>query len=667
MNESNTSNVGQVTGLFIGSYEPTNKNLIWYDNTPNQMCHKVYDYKTKSWVALNPVIVAPTTYSEIVNNAKKNGLPIGKHYQITDKSNVLAVSISKTKIWYVDTLGNILIDDLGTNIQYHVSSSNLLIDDINGVFDTNTNKLIFQFTESDPDYDNDYVLGKKKSGTSWFLSKFKISSFLSKNSDNAISWNSGFFFNFKNAISNILNKAGGIVGYDKYNEEVTKLNTAIGNVSKENQNIVKNASDSITNETTANKIYEKAIPKNIDISVAPTDVLLGDTLFNILSKFQRWINRFKYADGIFLSRSFADAKNKQYINNNDTVNSAFQKIQYFLKNPTTVGTLPSNWNTEATVRDPSKETSGYGAYEYDGFPVPGDTIFYAFAKIVDYINGGGKYATLSAGWKEYDYTGSVPFPEAGNSIDSAVAKIIAKIRQLGDISYGKLLDSLNSGDNTNFDINNGSISLKRKLDLNGQGLTFKSNANDSFGNFYGLEVTQSKFRYKTNTTSISKNGLYSAALIETTENYDGPSCSFQSVASGTGKNTFDAFFSRLKCGSITFNKSYVESPTYQITRQASLVIWNGTEEGNMYLPNQPEDGLMILILQGTNLAFNVFAQGTDNIDAIGKSVKSVRISDRGSVFAFIYVANIKYGTDAAGLWECMRWDNADFKSTTTSE
>ena len=81
----------------------------------------------------------------------------------------------------------------------------------------------------------------------------------------------------------------------------------------------------------------------------------------------------------------------------------------------------------------------------------------------------------------------------------------------------------------------------------------------------------------------------------------------------------------------------------------------------MYLPHQPEDGLMILILQGSNSAFNVFAQGTDNIDAIGKAVKSVRISARGSVFAFIYIANIKYNEDTPGLWECMRWYNADFK------
>lgn len=655
--EVNTSNIGQVTGLFIGSYEPTNKNLIWYDNTPNQMCHKVYDYNTKLWVALNPVIVAPTTYSEIVNNAKKNGLPIGKHYQITDKSNVLAVSITKTKIWYTDTLGNILIDDLGTNIQYHVGSSNLLIDDINGVFNTETNKLIFSFTESELDYDNDFVFGKKKNGVNWLLAKFKISSFISNHLDNGISWNDGFFFNFKGAINNILNKVGGIVGYDRYSQEVEALNTAIGNISKENQEIIKNANESISNETSDTKIYDKAIPKDIDISITPSDVIVGDTLFNILSKFQRWINKFKYADGIYLSKNFADAKTKQFVNNNDTVNSAFQKIQYLIKNPTTVGTLPSDWNTEAPAKDPTKETSGYGAYEYDGFPVPGDTLFYAFAKIVDYMKGGGRFVTLSDSWKERNYAEYVQYPKASYTLDTVVSLLVAKLKQLGDISYGRLKDSVTLGNCTDFNINAGSLSLNKKVELGGNGINFKAVAGDQTSEFNGLEVTSNLLRYKTNTTSIQKNGVYSAAVIEATGNNNDASCAFQSVASGSAMNTFDAFFSRLKIGSLTFNKVYVTSNTYQITRQASLVIFIGKEEGNLYLPNKPEDGLMILILQGTN-AFNVRSQGTDEIDTVNESTDSVRISERGAVFAFIYAKDLSYRDNGiTGLWECSKWDN----------
>ena len=119
---SASKNLGQVAGLFVGTSAPENTSLIWYDSTPNQRCHKVYDDDKKLWVALNPQIVSLTTYSELVMNAKKNGLSIGKFYQISDKSNVLAIAVTTTKVMYSDSLGNILIDDLGTNIQYHVSS-----------------------------------------------------------------------------------------------------------------------------------------------------------------------------------------------------------------------------------------------------------------------------------------------------------------------------------------------------------------------------------------------------------------------------------------------------------------------------------------------------------------------------------------------------------------
>lgn len=650
--EVNTNNIGQVTGLFIGSHEPANKNLIWYDNTSNQMCHKVYDYKTKSWVALNPVIVAPTTYSEIVNNAKKNGLPVGKHYQITDKSNVLAVSITKTKICYTDTLGNILIDDLGTNIQYHASSSNILIDDVNGAFDTKRNKLIFSFVQTIPDFDNDFVLGKKKFGANWVLSKFKLPFFLSKSSDNAISWNEGFFFNFKSAINNLLNKVGGIVGYDKYSEEIKELNATIGNVSKENQEIIKNANDLINNETTSNKIYDKKIPKSIDISINPTDANKGDTLFNILSKFQRWINKFKYADGIFISKNFADAESEQYVNNNDTVNSAFSKVQYLIKNSTTVGTLPSNWTTNATDNG-SGQTDG--AYGRDGFPVPGDTLSYTFSKIVDCIKGGGKYLKLSEDWKEITYTGNVNFPKAGNTIDTAVSLLTAKFRQLGEISNGKLLDGATSGQHTNFNLTNGSLSLNNdKLIMDFNGVRYNNPYGVSDTGFY---LSVDKFEFGTNYASISENGVWSAAVIKTSST-NGNSCAFQSVSSGTGSNIFDAFFSRLKVGSLTFNKVFITSTSYAITRQASLIIVNSSEEATLYLPNNPEDGLMILIFQASATAFNVRAQGTDKIDTINESTESVRISQRGAMYAFIYVSNVSYSSSSSsGLWECCRWNN----------
>lgn len=341
---STTKNVGQVAGLFIGTSAPQNTTLIWFDSTTNQRCHKVFDPKTGLWKVLEPGIVALTTYSELVNNAKKNGLSIGKLYQITDKSNVLAITIGTTRVQYVDSLGNILVDDLGTNIQYHVSSGNILIDGVGGVYDTDTSKLVFSFTEKTQPESSDYILGKEYVGNKWRLFKFGISSLLSKVTGNSITWNKGIFFNFSSSVKSLLNKKGGIVGYDQYEIDTKEIDNQIKQISKNNQTIVQNADEAIKEQTKDESIFNKKIKKNIDVATAPGDILLNDTLFTIVSKIQRWINQFKYATGIKLSKSFKDAKNAQYINNNDTVESAFGKIQYILKNLTTSGKIPEDWS-----------------------------------------------------------------------------------------------------------------------------------------------------------------------------------------------------------------------------------------------------------------------------------------------------------------------------------
>lgn len=657
---SKTKNLGQVSGVFIGMSAPKNTSIIWYDDTPSQRCHKVYDPVTNSWVALSPDIVSNTTYSELIFNAQKNGLSIGKHYVITDKSNVLAIAITATKVQYPDSLGNILVDDLGTNIQYHVSSSNLLIDDLSGVFNVESNKLVFQFQEQENvNIDTDYLFGKVRSGTKWVLSKFRFSSLISKDANNSISWSNGLFFSFKNAINKILNKSGGIVGYDDYTKKVNQIDKSIESVFKNNQEIVANADKSITEKTKDSAIYDKKLQSNIDVVTAPGDVLKGDSLFTIVSKFQRWINRFKYATGINLSKSFVDAKTKQYINNNDTVESAFAKVQYMLKNPTTSGMLPENWSTGAKSEDGGfADPSLYSAFHQDGFPVAGDSIFYAFAKIVDFIQGVGEYGKLSSTWQELGYSGTVAYPGAGDTFDNAFQKLVAKFKQLGSISNGILEYIIDTGNSirktTIFNLRNGSLQFRdgSEAHYGYDKISMKDETNSEY-----FLVDSLKFLYKIDTTSILKNGIYSAALIETTENYSGDSCALQAYASGGNKNTYDAFFQRLKIGSFTFNTVYVNTGNYYITRERGLVVWNSESSGNLYLPNQPENGLMILVLQGGNGGFNVYAQGTDKIDTIGESVKNVGINERGAVFAFIYVSNIFYGTDTPGMWECSKWDN----------
>lgn len=669
---SKTKNLGQVSGVFIGMAAPKNTSIIWYDDTPSQRCHKVYDPVTNSWVALSPDIVSNTTYSELIFNAQKNGLSIGKHYVITDKSNVLAIAITATKVQYPDSLGNILVDDLGTNIQYHVSSSNLLIDDLSGVFNVESNKLVFQFQEQENiNIDTDYLFGKVRSGTKWVLSKFRLSSLISKDANNSISWSNGLFFSFKNAINKILNKSGGIVGYDDYTKKVNQIDKSIAIVSKNNQEIVANADKSITDKTTDSAIYDKKLHSNIDVVTAPGDVIKGDSLFTIVSKFQRWINRFKYATGINLSKSFADARTQQYINNTDTVESAFAKVQYMLKNPTTSGMLPENWSTGAKSEDGGfVDPNLYSAFYQDGFPVAGDSIFYAFAKIVDFIQGVGQYGQLSSAWQEMDYSGTVNYPTAGDSFDIAFQKLVAKFRQIGLISHGKIISPKNN--RTLFDIYNGRLKF---IDDDGSysqlkynELRFEEARRNAIYDIDSitlnaedhtvLNIKNDIFKHICNSYGNYLNGVYSGAIFENTQTTSVDNCALQAYAAGSGKNTYDAFFGRLKIGTFTFNTQYVSDTNYYITRNKGFIIWNGTAAGNLYLPSEPENGLMVLISQDGNSGFNVFAQGNDEIDTIGESVKNVGINERGAVFAFIYISGVKYGDKTnSGLWQCAKWDN----------
>ena len=323
----NTKNVGQVSGVYIGNTPPENIILIWYDNTPSQMVHKVYNPGLSQWVVLDQNLISSITYSELVNIATNVGLTVGQWFKITDKSNALALAVTSTKVQYSDSLGNILIDDLGSNIQYHVSSSNLSIDDVVGVFDEVNKKLVFQFSEQVPDYTaDDYILGKVKRNNVWSLAKFKLSSFLSKVTGNSITWNGGFFFNFSSAISNILDKKGGVVSKDTYDIDKQNIATDIQNVGKENQTIIENANEAITNATSSTAIYDKQIP-DVETGGEPTDVATGDKLITIVSKFQRYINKFKFATGIKVSKNFFKSDGGQSINNNDTVDSALRKVQ----------------------------------------------------------------------------------------------------------------------------------------------------------------------------------------------------------------------------------------------------------------------------------------------------------------------------------------------------
>lgn len=320
-----TKNLGQVSGVAIQNTPPNNTALIWYDNTPSQMCHKVYDTAKQQWVIIDQKIISLITYSEIENLARQSGLPLGKFYQITDRNNALAVAIASTKVQYADALGNILIDDLGTNIQYHVSSSNLQIDGIVGKFNDTKSKLVFEFEELGTEFDNDYILGKTKRNNVWTLFKFKLKSLVSSETGNSITWNNGLFLNIQNIIKGLKDKVGGFVSFERFTQTIETQNTAINNVGKENQNIIQNAHDELIEATKPDSFYGTKLP-SISTGGEATDIAKGDTLLNIVSKVQRYINKFKYATGIRLSPDFSANKATGDVNNNDTVESAIAKL-----------------------------------------------------------------------------------------------------------------------------------------------------------------------------------------------------------------------------------------------------------------------------------------------------------------------------------------------------
>lgn len=354
----NTKNLGQVAGVHIGTTPPENTVLIWYDSTPSQKCHKVYDAAKRTWIILDQKIISYITYSELVNIAKNVGLSIGKYYQITDKANALAIAITTTKVQYNDAIGNILIDDLGTNIQYHVTSSNLSVDDVTGVFDETNKKLVFRFNETVPDFTaDDYILGKVQRNNVWSLAKYRLSSFLSKVTGNSITWNGGFYFNFGTTLRNYLDKKGGVVSKDTYDADIEVLATSIQNVGKANQEIIQNAKMNTENATTPTAIYDKKLPDVLETGGEAIDVAKGDKLVTIISKFQRYINRFKYATGILLSDKFTSLDKAGKVSNNDTVETAIAKLQNQQSNLRF--SLPTDWKPNTQTNQNAIAGEGY--------------------------------------------------------------------------------------------------------------------------------------------------------------------------------------------------------------------------------------------------------------------------------------------------------------------
>lgn len=356
-------NLGQVAGLHIGTTAPDNIKLIWWDSNSSQNCHKIYDSALGSWTILNQGIISVITYSEIVNLATGSGLPIGKFYKLTllDSAVVLALAITETKVQYTDALGNFVIDDLGTNIQYHVTSSNLYIDGQQGVFNAETKQLLFSFEEKSFDFENDYLLGKTKVLGAYILSKFRFKNIISSITGNSIVWNNGLHFNFKAALDAWTDREGGVVSTGAYDLTIEEINASFTGLADNFNDLVNSTNEVITNATTSTAILGKVVPA-LNVSGSPVDVSAGDTFLVVFSKFQTWINKIKKADGVSVTTNFTPSSALNDINNNDSVDSGLRKLQAWINSfKRADGILVKNDFTPSTSPVPIANTDSVDA------------------------------------------------------------------------------------------------------------------------------------------------------------------------------------------------------------------------------------------------------------------------------------------------------------------
>lgn len=620
---SNSKNIGQVSGLYISTTAPENTALIWYDSTPNQACHKVYDTTTNNWVALNPQIVSNTTYSELVNNASRNGLVIGKFYCITDRNNTLAIAITMTKVQYTDALGTLIVDDLGSNKIYTITSGNLLIDDILGVYDTVTNKIVYSFTEASSLTSDDFVLGKRRINSRWELFKFKLSKLISSNANNSITWANGLYFSFSTALRNIVDRNDGVVSYNTYQSDKAIIEHNIDIISQQNQDILQRTLDDVTDKTTSVAVYDKQLPIT-PTDGTPTDIVFGDKLKTIVEKIQRWIKKLRFANGISISNDFTDATTKQYINTNDTVESAFGKIQYFLKNITTTINLPSDWSIRSD--NPDRD-----AYEDDGSPKANDTLSVAFSKLTAFIKKVGKYGKISFRNTDYyyDYSTDVPLPQSGDTIDTAFFKTTEKFKQFGEVKDG----IIRYGNNL-ISLKNGTVKLGRigvNEDVFSAGTDIQISADGHFR--LGKNTVNSTIISNTRQGTVIIRPTAKAESLEDLntweEDIDGVGVKIKADCIGAGlvveneniNAPYDAILNRAQVSGLFRKiKTVLGNYTVNVNEDATLLVYGNSTSGPNNMITLPElsystQGVSIIVITHTfdNKTFTITTSGGGDV------------------------------------------------------
>lgn len=699
----NSKNFGQVVGMYVGTTAPDNQLLIWYDSTPSQKYHKIYDPSTSSWVALNPEVVTNITYSEIKSAATRNGLPVGKMYKLTDKSNVLAISLTSTKIQYVDTAGNYIVDDLASSKIYHISSDNLTIEGLKGTFSESTGKLNFPFADKTPDFNLDYFFGKVKVGTDWMLAKFSFTKLISQFAGNSLSWKNGLFFNFSEAINSIKDKDGGIVSKNAFISAVLNLQTNLNNVGKENQKIAEIAQTHLNEATTADKIYGKQLPSAPTAATA-TDIVRGDTLSTIVNKVQRYINRFKYATGIYLSADYAMASSALKVNNNDTVQSAIAKMVYYQEHPLTTiymyGTWNANYGPTATSGDPveitglkaqnlftildkyatwllsiiyaTKIPNSFAPSRCDGKTSSegernstswrGKNLYEVFASIGEWLENININVILGSTWQPDPYTAEIKLPLAGDNYSAVIAKLSGKFNQIGNISNGVIESKNTNADNqarTIINLNSAKIDLRSSHSSGNTSQKFAILESDSLTLASSNTSVTTKIQLKHDGSIIRVDSStydddamsYGGLVVHSEERGN-----FPAIVASAPSASYDAYIPRLRIGMLITKTAFVVGSDYSVNagRGTFCVFKDTTTERNIWLPSDPPDGTIVYVTNVSNKHCNVCCtdESKNGIDIQGSSSQYITISTRGRIYFFVFASLVGYaGENRNGLWQ----------------
>lgn len=527
--QGQTENLGQIAVLWISAYQPENNKLIWYDTISR--IHKVYETSTGNWVPLNPQIVTNATLDDVRTQAQHYGLSIGKFYYLTDVGS-LAVAVSVTKIWYVDSNGNYIVNDLISTVQAYVNSDNLLIDGTKGVYDLVTGKLVFAFTTIEngelADENNDYIAMRRKNGSVWSWIKLRLKNLISGENGNNITWNKGLYFSLLNSLREIVNHQGGVVGYDSYQSDKQQMTNSINQIAESNRTVLNAAKQYTDQETAAAKIYGKKHSGVWSIINNPPNTPNSTaTLNEILQILVSWTNVLQKAGKILMGSDFAAAGKDGEISSTDSVRSAIEKLVYKALNlrAWSINTPDGSGATSVSVDDIVNFFYGLDSENVDIEDVVNfiTTFFHDFK--IKFFSGdtedGERYIEITdTQIKVYDSDGGTIIIDSENiTAPETKLKVLNieadAIKYTGESSYISLMDiqdffsSLEEG---SFVIQKtvGSQNNKVKIDVNAEtGNWFSLTAIDN-GHEYYCYISNNSITMgnESDTITVSPSGIY---------------------------------------------------------------------------------------------------------------------------------------------------------------